>query len=73
MRKLSKLFTVLALVFSHVLCIITAWYYRSAICGVMHYGDSAPPEVAFILAVPWLLPVIICTVLAIIFKKKSKR
>ena len=71
MKKTSILFTVIALVLSHVMCAVVAFAYRGVICDIEHAGFSAPAEIAFIYAVPFLVGIIICSILAVVFMKKK--
>ncbi len=70
MKKLSILFITVAIILSNVMCFVVAYYYRGMICCIEHMGCSAPPEVAFIYAVPFMIGIIVCAVLAIKFRKK---
>ena len=72
MKKLSYLFAALAIVLSDIMCFVVAYYYREMICCVEHTGCSAPPCAAFLYSVPFIVGIIVCVVLAIIFYKKSK-
>ena len=40
MKKLQYLFTALALILSHIMCIVTAYSYRSMLCAIEHAGDT---------------------------------
>ncbi len=73
MKKLSYLFTALAILLSDIMCAIVAYNYRGMLCGIKHMGYSAPAYVAFVYAIPFLAGIIICVILAIIFHKKSKQ
>lgn len=72
MKKLSIFFSVLALVLSHVMCIVVAYDYASLYwCG--RYGlCSAPAGTAFLMLIPYGIGIIICAVLARIFYKKAR-
>ena len=71
MKKLSIVFTVVALALSHVMCAFVAFAYRGALCDIEHEGFSAPAEIAFIYAVPFLAGIILCAILAIIFHRRK--
>ena len=73
MKKLSVIFTVISLILSHVMCIHVAYAYRSMICCIEHTGCSAPADIALLLAIPYLIGIAVCAVLAVVFYKKSKR
>ena len=70
MKKLSNLFIVLAIVLSNIMCIVVAYNYRDMRCGIEHAGYSAPPSTAFLYAIPFVVGIIVCAILAIRFRKK---
>ena len=72
MKKISLLFTALALTLSHLMCIVVAWNYRDMLCGIEHSCYSAPAEVAFLTAIPYEAGILLCGILAYIFRKKAK-
>ena len=72
MKKLSYLFTALAILLSNIMCAVVAYSYRDMLCCIKHYGCSAPAYVAFVYAIPFLVGIIVCVVLAIVFYKKSR-
>ena len=70
MKKLSNLFIVLAIVLSNIMCIVVAYNYRDMLCGIKHAGYSAPASTAFLYAIPFVVGIIVCAILAIRFRKK---
>ena len=70
MKKLSYLFTALAIVLSDIMCLVVAYNYRDMLCGIEHAGYSAPASTAFLYAIPFVVGIIVCAVLAIRFRKK---
>ena len=70
MKRLSRLFAALAVVISNVMCFVVAYNYRDMLCGIEHAGYSAPANVAFLYAIPFLVGIIVCAILAIRFRKK---
>ena len=70
MKKLSYLFTALAIVLSDIMCFVVAYHYRDMLCGIEHAGYSAPASTAFLYAIPFVVGIIVCAVLAIRFRKK---
>lgn len=70
MKKLSYLFTALAVVLSDIMCFVVAYLYRGMLCGMEHEGYSAPPGTAFLYAIPFIIGIIVCVVLAVKFRKK---
>ena len=71
MKKLSYLFTALAIVLSDVMCFVVAYHYRDMLCGIEHAGYSTPAGTAFLYAIPFVVGIIVCAVLAIRFHKKK--
>ena len=70
MKKLTYLFTALAILLSDIMCFIVAYNYRSMLCGIEHAGFSAPASIAFFYAIPFIIGIIACVILAIKFNKK---
>ena len=70
MNRLCKLFIVLAIVLSNIMCTVVAYNYRDMLCGIKHAGYSAPSGTAFLYAIPFFVGIIICIVLATKFHKK---
>ncbi len=68
MKNWSALFTGIALVLSHVMCAVVAYEYCNMIWGQAQ-GWSAPPETALALAIPYLIGIGLCMILARHFKK----
>ena len=69
MKALSILFWILAVLLSDVMCALVAWNY----C-IMKSNDlvsSAPPSTAFLLAIPFVIGITVCIVLAVVFGKKA--
>ena len=69
MKTLSIVFWILAVLLSDVMCALVAWNY----C-LMKSNDlinSAPPSTAFLLAIPFVIGIVVCVVLAIVFGKKA--
>ena len=53
------------------MCATVAFHYAQMICAMNHYGASAPPSIAFLLAIPYLIGILISTGLGIFFCRKS--
>lgn len=71
MKTLSMVFGVLAVLLSNIMCAVVAFNYRDMLCGIKHAGYSAPASTAFLLAIPYVIGIMICVVLTIVFKKKA--
>ncbi|MBQ3258871.1 MAG: hypothetical protein IJA67_15875 [Oscillospiraceae bacterium] len=72
MKRISLLLTIIALILSHIMCFVVAWNYRDMLCGIEHSGFSAPADVAFLAAIPYAAGILLCGILAAIFRKKAK-
>ena len=72
MKKLSYLFTALAILLWGAMCAVVAWNYGTMLHGIEHHGYSAPAGVAFLYAIPFALVSLVCVVRAIVFHRKSK-
>ena len=70
MKKLSYLFTVLAIVLSDIMCLVLAYTYRDMLCGIEHAGYSTPANTTFLYAIPFVVGIVVCAILAIKFRKK---
>ncbi len=71
MKRWSVLFFTLAILLSHLMCAVTAYNYRDMLCGIAHGGYSAPAEVAFLTAIPYLVGALLCLLIGIILRKKA--
>lgn len=71
MKKLSIIFSVLAILLSDIMCAVVAYNYCALEWGGKYEGCSAPASTALFLAIPYIIGIIICIVLAVIFKRKS--
>lgn len=72
MKKLSIVFLAAAIILSDAMCAVVAYNYCALEWGGKYAGWSAPEWVAFLYAVPFLLGIILCAVLAVVFNRKSK-
>ena len=73
MGIISTIFWVISALLTNVMFASVAYNYSSMICGIEYKGFSAPASVAYLLGIPYLIGIIVCVVLAIIFQKKSKK
>lgn len=72
MKKLSNLLLVAALILSHLMCVVVAYNYRDMLCCIEHELCSAPAWVAFLYTIPFGIGIIVCVVLAFLFRRKAK-
>ncbi len=73
MKKAAAAFAVLAVLLSDLMCAVVAYAYRDMLCGIEHLGYSAPARTAFLFAVPILIGILVCVVLAIVLYRKAKK
>lgn len=71
-RFLQYLFAAFAVLLSDMMCATVAYNYCSLQWGALYKGSSAPPVIAFLFAIPYLAGMVLCTILAYFFCKKSK-
>ena len=72
-KVLSVIFGVITVLLLCVMCATVAFNYAQMICAMNHCGASAPPSVAFLIAIPFLVGIAISAVLWAVFHKKSQR
>ena len=73
MKILSTIFTLLAILLSDIMCAVVAYNYCELVWGGQYAGYSAPAGSAFALAIPYVIGIIVCIVVAVIFKKKANQ
>ena len=72
MKKLWILFIVLAVILSDVMCAVVAYSYCDFVWGGKYAGYSAPASTAFVFAVPFLIAIAVCLIVAYLLWKKGK-
>ena len=70
MKKLSIIFGILAVLLSDIMCAVVAYNYCDMLWGGQYAGYSAPASTAFVYAIPFVIGIIVCVVLALTFWKK---
>ena len=71
MKALSIVFWILAVLLSDVMCAVVAYNYCDMEWGIKYAAYSAPKWTAFLSAIPFVIAIAVCVVLALFFKKKS--
>ena len=71
MKKISRWFASAAILLSHAMCVVVAYNYGKLVQG-MEAGFSVPPSVSLLLGIPFLIGVILCAALALVFWKKGR-
>ena len=72
MKKISNIFIALAIILSHVMCAVVAYGYSNLQWGEKYAGYSTPANVAFLYVIPYGIGIIVCIVVAMIFRNKGK-
>ena len=68
---MSVIFKIAAVLLSDAMCAVVAYTYCDIKWGIRYAGYSAPVSVAFALAIPFLIGIAVCILLALFFKKKA--
>lgn len=71
MKILSNLFLVLAVLLSDVMCAVVAYNYCNMVWGIKYAYYSAPASTAFLVAIPFIIAIVVCVVIALYFKKRT--
>lgn len=72
MKKMSNIFIVLAVILSDVMCAVVAYNFCGMQWGIKYAGYSAPAWVAFLYAIPYGIGIVVCMIVAMVFRKKGK-
>lgn len=72
MKKISVGFGALAILLSDIMCAVVSYNYCAMQWCGRYAGCSAPPSIAFLLAIPYAIGIAVCVALAVVFRKKSK-
>ena len=69
MKKLSTIFAALAILLTNIMCVVVTYN-----CTVLRYapGNSAPWDVGLLFAIPFVIGIIVCSIVSHIAKKKCK-
>ena len=69
MKKLSTIFAALAILLTNIMCVVVTYN-----CTVLRYapGNSAPWDVGLFFAIPFVIGIIVCSIVSYIAKKKGK-
>ena len=71
MAVMSAVFGVLAVLLSDVMCAVVAFNYCDMLLGIRYAGYSAPANTAFLTAIPYVIGIIVCVILAVFFRRKA--
>ena len=70
MKKIRNIFIILAVILSDVMCAVVGYNYATMQWRINYAGYSAPVSTAFLYAVPFVVGIVVCAILAIKFHKK---
>lgn len=70
MKILTKVFGVLAILLSDVMCAVVAYNYCDMLWGIKYAGYSAPAGTAFLSAIPFAIAIVVCVFVSLFLKKK---
>lgn len=71
MKTISRLFLLIAVILSHIMCAVVAYNYCNMEWHIKVGGTSAPVEMAYLYAIPFLIGIVLCLIGVFYFKKKS--
>lgn len=71
MNKITKAACIAAVLISDLMCAVVAYKYCEMQWGIRYRGYSAPASAAFIWAVPFLICIAACLIIAKIAAKKQ--
>ena len=72
MKKISSIFGLLAILLTNVMVAVVAYNYGAMKVGVEYGGYSAPAHSVFLYAIPFLIGIFACIVVAVRFKKNNR-
>lgn len=72
-RILAVVFIVVSIILSNVMCANVAFEYCNMLCGIKYAGYSAPANIAFLIAIPYAIGILVCIIFSYVFWRKSNR
>lgn len=72
MKTISRLFLLIAVILSHIMCAVVAYNYCNMKWEIKVGGTSAPVEIAYLYVIPFLIGIVLCLIGVFYFKKKSR-
>lgn len=72
MKKISTIFTALAILLTNIMCVVVTNLCTSGYYAEKHHLTSAPWEVGFLFIIPFAIAIIACSIVSYIAKKKAK-
>ena len=72
MKNMSRLFLILAVILSNVMCAVVAYNFCNMQWGIKYAGYSGPANAAFLYAIPYGIGIIVCVIVAVVLKKNTR-
>ena len=72
-KIISRVFGISAIALLCAMCSVVSYEYAVLLWAGKSFQTSAPPWVAFFLAIPFAAAIAVCLVLHLIFKKKARQ
>lgn len=72
MKTISRLYLLIAVILSHIMCAVVAYNYCNMEWYIKVGGTSAPVEIAYLYSIPFLIGIVLCLIGVFYFKKKSR-
>lgn len=72
MKLLYRLCLLIAVILSHIMCVVVAYNYCDMEWKIKVGGNSAPANLAYLYAVPFVIGITSCIIGAFYFKKKAR-
>lgn len=72
MKLLYRLFLLIAVILSHIMCGVVAYNYCDMEWKIKVAGNSAPASIAYLYAIPFVIGIVLCIIGAFYFKNKSR-
>ena len=72
-KIISRIFGISAIVLACAMCVTVAYEFCEMQWAGRYYLTSAPPWVAFFLAIPFLFAIAVCVILYLVFRRRVEQ
>ena len=72
MKTVSRLFLLIAVILSYIMCAVVAYNYCNIEWQIKVGETSAPANLAYLYAIPFVIGIVLCLTGAVYFEKKSR-
>ena len=72
MKLLYRFCLLIAIILSHIMCAVVAYNYCNMEWQIKVGGTSAPANIVYLYAIPFVIGIVLCLIGAFYFKKKSR-